>query len=368
MVDNSMLTVDPVRMRSVPGPKPGSFVPADSDGAIYWPTGGVSVGNRLWLVCTRTYRTPGQGFGFRVSGTRLAAFDFPTAGADPVFRGIFTTPGNPGAFNAAGDQVGIAWDGAMVADGGYVYAYGTRPRPMGSPLGNDLFLSRVPAGSLATPSAWTYFTGTGWSSSSAAAASLLAPGGTGTPGSFSLARTAGGWVIDGKANGIFSVGISTWAAPSLTGPWTQRPDVVAAFPAKTTPGEYTYGGYRLPAFPLSSGRSLFVYSRNSGQYSDLVANSNRYMPQFLEVDGPGALVVPPPTTPPPPPATSPPVVVPPPPGVPPVVVPTTQPPVVDPPPVVVPPVVVVQTTTPPPAVEPDVKVPVPVPTGVVPIP
>jgi hypothetical protein len=164
---------------------------------------------------------------------------------------------------------------------------------MGSPLGNDLFLARVPTNLLGTPSEWRYFTGTGWANSSTTAASLLNPAGTGTPGSFSLVRGAAGWVIDGKANGIFSVGISTWTAPSLTGPWTQRPDVVPAFPPQRTPDEFTYGGYRLPAYPLNppgSGRILFAYSRNSGRYSDLIANSNLYMPQFLEVGDPARLV------------------------------------------------------------------------------
>jgi hypothetical protein len=283
LVSNSLVTVDNLRLRSVPGPTAGSaWIPDDASGSAYWPVGAVSVGQRLWVLCSHVDRGAGS-FGFAMRDVRLAAFDVP-AGGDPVFRGTFAVPG-AGAFAADGSQAGVAWNGAITSSGGYVYVYGTRPRPFGAPLGADMFVARVAAAALATPSSWTYWDGTAWSADQGAAASLLDPAGYGVPPSFDVSPLpGGGWVADGKANGIFSEGISTWTAPAPQGPWRQQADVLPHFPGKLVASEFTYGGYRLP-YPLGSGRGLLVYSRNAS-WEAVLADTGLYMPQFVEVDPP----------------------------------------------------------------------------------
>jgi hypothetical protein len=92
----------------MPGPNPGgAFIPDDSDGAVYRPCGGVSVGGRLWLVSARSYRSS-AGLGWRASSPRLAAFDVPIGG-DPVYRGTVPMPGS--AFDAAGNQLELRHPG-----------------------------------------------------------------------------------------------------------------------------------------------------------------------------------------------------------------------------------------------------------------
>ena len=278
MVSNSLVTYDAQRLRSLPGPNPGgAFIPDDSDGAFYWPCGGVSVGGRLWLVSARSYRSS-AGLGWRASNPRLAAFDVPIGG-DPVYRGTVPMPGS--AFDAAGNQIGIAWNAAVTIEGGTVYFFGTRPQP--GAFGAAMFLAEAPATSLSTPTTWRYWTPSGWSTDAAQAAPLINAGPGGVPGGFGVTKTATGYVITGKVNAFLSGGISQWSAPSVTGPWSQNADILPSFPPPLAAGDWSYGGFLIPALSMSSGRMLLAYSRNNWYWDQLMANANYYMPQFAEV-------------------------------------------------------------------------------------
>jgi hypothetical protein len=273
-----MVTVDDRRLRSLPGPRPAdAFIPNDTDGAFYWPIDGISVGNQLWLVCLRSY--PGGPAGFRPTGVKLAAFDVP-AGGDPVFRGTFSMPSTTGAFDAVGNEIGIAWDGAITVEGATAYVFGTRPK-VGF-VGNDLFLARVPAVSLSNPSLWQFWTGATWSSSATAATPLVHVEQGGVPGSFGLSRVPDGYSIVGTVDPVHGRDIAQWTSASLTGPWTRRAPILPAWPPALAPEEIHYGGYLIPEMQMSSGRTLLAYSRN-GAWSQITAHANYYMVQFVEV-------------------------------------------------------------------------------------
>jgi hypothetical protein len=127
---------------------------------------------------------------------------------------------------------------AFVRDGGYVYMFGTPNGRLGAAR-----LARVPEASVLTKSAYTYWTGSGWSASESAAVDVV----SGPVAELSVQKNAytGGWVMTYMQGSD----IVLRSASGPTASWSV-PQVIAS--SADYPG--LYGGF---IHPWSSGPNLY---------------------------------------------------------------------------------------------------------------
>lgn len=198
------------------------------------PTAGVSVGTRQYLsyMSVRSWDFPGEW------ATNYARIAF----SDDNGQTWDSTSG-PTWDNGTTDLSGFQMH-ALVRDGGYVYMFGTPSGRFGS-----VRLARVPEAQVLTKSAYTYWTGSTWSTSESAAAALF----TGQVSEMSVIHdvAAGRWVMM-YASANEDVVLRTAASPTAT--WTAPQTVVT-----TADYPWVYGPFLHPS--SSNGELFFTVSQ-----------------------------------------------------------------------------------------------------------
>ena len=279
MVHNSFVLQDRGCLRGVTGPNGGEVIPNPTRSTFYWPQSGVVTGGRLVVFSLRVRRTGTGPLDFVAVGTDAAVFSLPTSrAAAPKLLRVVPTPAS------STPESRPAWGQAVVADGGYLYVYGSAKVTGELVFGKAVHLARVPAGELLTPSAWQYWDGEGWSVSAADSRHIVAAEPAGWSTSFTVARTEDGlFQMLTKENEFLGTDVITGFSEVPTGPFTRR--LVAKYPTlNTTPKQVFYTALSHPHLKVSAG-ILGHICRNtfSSSLAAVGRDADRYKPQFFPV-------------------------------------------------------------------------------------
>jgi hypothetical protein len=221
---------------------------------------------------------PTSTFGFAQQGIDVAELTF-GAGGIPTPTSIDATP--------ASYDTTTSWGSAVTSDAAYVYVYGTRQ----DGFGKDLYVARVPHGSLGTPSAWQFWDGAAWNGAVGTAAAILTPDSqrsVGTQGTV-WPRANGGWNLVSKNFDAIGNGVATWTASAPQGPWTPAGDV-APLPTETNSAGHTLVSYALSVhlgLPVASGKLLVSYNQADLTPVPGDRDVEPYMVHFIELGPPG---------------------------------------------------------------------------------
>ena len=164
--------------------------------------------------------------------------------------------------------------------GEWFYVYGTRQT--GQDFGRELYVAR--AGSTPQRTAAATSSGTARHGSRTTAGHRRA-----SRARRCLADALGPphrrqWVAVSKRDGDLGDFVYTWTAQSPVGPWTPRRGVSA--PAGFDTGKLKYAPLAHPEIPLADGNLLVSISRNTTDFSRLLADPEVGRPVFAEVARP----------------------------------------------------------------------------------
>jgi hypothetical protein len=235
-----------------------AWIAPPASGQAYWPASAVvDSAGRLQVFLMHVQYNP-----FTVFGFRIATYSLPSLSLVSISSLLPFT-----------DTVHPYGTTALVA-GGYAYLYSAHDQ--------DQLLARVPLSSVTSSSAYQFWTGSGWSSSSSAAAALQfnnVP--TPVVGIDLHAPIAGLWVVPygngylgtAKLVNQFSDDVSLFTAPAPQGPWTY------VGRAATTPsGLFSYGAVTSFLLTGLGGSAATIYSTN---VSGTPTTITQYGPRFV---------------------------------------------------------------------------------------
>jgi hypothetical protein len=262
-VHNSLLVQDKGCLTAVPAG--AEVIPSRGDGQWYWPQSAVVTGRRLVVLCARVERTGPGAFDFRTTGVDAAVFSL--SSGTPRFERVVDTPSSVAAEGA--DQYGKA----VLRQGDWLYLYGTRQEQ--GAFGRSVRVARVRATDLLEASAWTYWTGRGWS----ARPSLAAEVAHGWSTAFSVWADASGAVrMMTKAQDVYGHEVVSGRAPSPVGPFAARAVLTAR-----SGSVLLYNALAHPELRLAGGGVLVSVCRNSADLDVVFADTDLYKPQFASV-------------------------------------------------------------------------------------
>jgi hypothetical protein len=233
-----------------------SWITPPQPGTMYWPGGGVVVGNTLSVFLGHLLPAPPFG---QLLDRAVATFSLP----DLRLLGVTPLPFSPSD---------IGWGASAIpGSDGNVYIYGTRRPSCAFCFSDDGYVARAPAGSVANAATWTYFDGKTWSPNPAAAKPIL----SGAGAQLSIKPFRGGWLAISKAADFLSNNIVAWWSPSPTGPWTSFGTIYQ------TPS-YSAHSYTYMPDIISTTSTSIVYAFNVGTFStaESAANASLYGPRF----------------------------------------------------------------------------------------
>jgi hypothetical protein len=244
-VHNSILVEQGDRLTSTTG---GQAIPSESNGDYYWPTDGTVDGGLLRLFAGRVATTNGT---FESRGMALVTFRFDSRGY-PVYS-------SKRAVTNASEDTGVQWGTSLARSGGYLYVYGQQRRLSGWVFGRDVYLARVPTGSLSNRSAWTYWTGSGWVSDAGRAARIEKAETGRFASSFSVDKIGSRWLVESKENDMLGDKVIRMESGSPTGPFT----TVSSISAPGTDTQWAYQAKGHPELPLGNDRFLVTWNLGS---------------------------------------------------------------------------------------------------------
>jgi len=244
----------------------------------FWPNSAIVSGGRLYIFAMRV-RQIGTGWsGFSTYGASVAKFSLPRTGV-PQLQSVASLP--------AGNSDGaVLWGAGVVAQGSWIYVYGTQGVPLAQGLGRRMLVARVPAGHLSDPHALQFYGANAFSPTAASARPVIAaPGGVST--SVSVLPAAGGGVtVVSKRSEVFGRYVAEWTAPTPAGPFTLANATLLSAPSLTKPGELLYTPQAHRESRLAGGALLVTICRNNTAFTMLKADGLLYRPQFAAVPQP----------------------------------------------------------------------------------
>ena len=254
----------------------GQAVPDPSPTERYWTQGMFTTGGKLYVLCQRVANVNNT---FELRGVEIARFAFNSNGT-LTLEAMLSTPSTGKSLGNTVDTAQYSSD--AVVSRGFVYIFGFRNVP------NDpdykphrSFVARVATGSVASPSAWQFYSNGSWSGTMGDATSIL-------DGQVSSVRLVNGqWLMAYKPwNGLGDTVYierrsAPWATPSAT--------LTVASPAGTTAGGQHYVTYSPQLHPeqtLASGKLLLSIAWNGATLADMLADADLYKPRFYEITVP----------------------------------------------------------------------------------
>jgi len=244
----------------------------------YWPNSAIVSGGRLYIFAMRVrHNSTGWG-GFSTYGASVATFSLPRTGV-PRLQAVASLP----AGNSDGS---ILWGAGVVAQGPWVYVYGTQGVPIAQGAGRRMLVARVPAVRLGDPHALQFYGPGAFNPAAASARPVIAARG-GVSTSVSVLPAAGGGVtVVSKRSEVFGRYVAEWTAPTPAGPFTLANATLLSAPSLTRPGELLYTPQTHRESRLAGGALLVTICRNNTVFKTLQANGLLYRPQFAAVPQP----------------------------------------------------------------------------------
>lgn len=231
-----------------------SMLPAGAND-WWWPNDPVVEGNFLRVPVYQMTNGGAMPFPFVFTGLQgIATFSLPSLSFVSITT-LATDPNLP------------IYGQSIFASGGYDYIWSSDSAGLVS-YGH---VARVPVGQLSNTSAWTYFTGTSWSSDPYASARIS----NGNPQA--IVQRAGGYVMFSVPT--FSNVMTSSYACSPAGPWSPATDAYTI--PQVSGDEYAYGPAVHPEIDNASGQLLVSYDTNS--LSASASNVDLYRPHFVRV-------------------------------------------------------------------------------------
>ena len=221
---------------------------------FYWPsTVHPAGGQAVWMLAVKTLI---DASGIHIVGIGLGRYDINT-GRQLSFRDI---PGLNGK---------IGYGNEIFDYGGYTYLYGW----LGAKTTTYMYVARVPAGRL--DARWSYYTGTSWSPSPAAARPVLSGGGG--PGLLNLGNLG---LVAVSQDIMLGRTIWAWRAQTPYGPFTAK-HAVGTIPNEG-PGTFSYLAHPHPQYSTST-QTMFSFSTNTLSKMDPWAFVALYRPRFFTI-------------------------------------------------------------------------------------
>lgn len=277
MVRNSMLVSDERCLRAVVPDQGGAVIPNRPHSAVgYWPMSVVSIsmpGYDLVPVWAQRVRRSGSGvFDFETLGSSVALFVVRPGAAPQLVAVKDLVPD-------LADLSRPMWGAAAVADGDWIYVYGTANR--GDTLGFSVSVARVRADRLLDPEAMQFWDGYDWNSAAGSAAEVI-PGAGGTSQTFSVVHRGGMWYAVSKQDEFLGSYVRVWISSAPTGPFYEGP-VLAVLPSELEAGHLVYMVLAHPEVLPEENSMVLSYSRNDMYVQHIVDNPAQYRPRFLRV-------------------------------------------------------------------------------------
>lgn len=277
MVRNSMLVSEDRCLRAVVPDQGGAVIPNRPRSLVgYWPMSVVRIsmpGYDVVPVWAQRVRRSGTGaFGFETLGPSVAVFVVRPDGVPQLVAVKDLLP----------DRADVSrpmWGAAAVADGEWVYLYGTANR--GDTLGFSVSVARVRSDRVLDPDAIQYWDGFDWSSAAGSAAEVI-PGAGGTSQTFSVLHRGDLWYAVSKQDEFLGSYVRVWMAASPTGPFYEGP-VLAVLPSELHAGHLVYMVLAHPEVLPDRDSMVLSYSRNDINMQHIVDHPIQYRPRFLRV-------------------------------------------------------------------------------------
>jgi hypothetical protein len=242
--------------QSLVGPTNSPPTPNGTAPYWYWNTDGVVDQGHLYVFEAKIGSTDSPPpFDFAQTGMAIAKFSLPGMRLESV------TPTYGGA--------DVSWGVQLLREGPWTYIYGVES---GS-AGKEMHLARAHTGHLLGP--WEFATGSGWSSSPAASASLLGNVGS----SYGVTKVGDQYVL-ATTDSYLDPQIYLYTAPTPAGPFTGQTKIYTA--PEASQGLYTYNVAAHPEL-TTPGKLVLSYNVNSFALSDLYANISNNRARFITV-------------------------------------------------------------------------------------
>lgn len=230
----------------------------NEDSDWYWAGDGVVEGDHLRIMLLEFVKTGDDAFDFAFTGSAVASVNVHTMKLESI------TPLPSG---------GIEWGSAILKDGGYTYIYGVEDL---SSI-KYMHLARVRTGQLTDASAWSFWTGSGWSPDPTASTRIMSD----ISNEYSVSMFEGKYTLVTQDTSVpLSGDIEMYTSTSPTGPFTDETTLY------TTPEPggniFTYNAKAHPE--LGSKNTLVIsYNVNSFDTDDVYANVDNYRPRYVDV-------------------------------------------------------------------------------------
>lgn len=230
----------------------------NEDSDWYWSGDGVVEGYHLRIMLLEFVKTGSDAFDFAFRGSAVASVDLHTMKLEKI------TPLPSG---------GIEWGSSIMKDGAYTYVYGVEDLSSVK----YMHLARVRTGQLTDAAAWTFWTGSGWSTDAAASTRIM----SGVANEYSVSMFEGRYTLVTQDSNIpLSPDIEMYTSSSPTGPFTSETRLYST----PEPGGniFTYNAKAHPE--LGSKDTLVIsYNVNSFDTADVYANVDNYRPRYVDV-------------------------------------------------------------------------------------
>ncbi len=226
----------------------------------WWPNDPVVEGNDLRVPVYQMTNGGAQPFPLVFTGLQgIATFSLPSL----IFKGISTSLDDP---------TGPIYGQSILQTADYDYIYSS----VADGLVSHAYVARVPRGQLTDPAAWTFYTGTDWSTDPHDSQPIADV----NPQAV-IQRGAGGFAMFYVPT--FSNEVQVAYSCSPTGPWS---DGTSIYTAPQAGGNiYAYGTAVHPEIDDATGQLLVSYDTNSFDPAD-ASKVDIYRPHFVRVNLP----------------------------------------------------------------------------------
>ena len=273
MFRNSYILYDNGKVSAITGAngdKSSAAVPPGSpdERKWYWPGHGFVEGSTLYIFQTLMYQGGEGMWGFMYEATDILEYELPAVKLRKTTRIPFT------------GSADIHYGMAALNDGGYVYIYAQVDVDNSANPVSEVLAARTTVDRLYD--SWEYYTGSGWSPSSADAAKLEGLAGVPVSSQFNVFKLRGKYVLLTQNKRFNSGEIYTFISDTPYGPWRNK-QLIFNTTEQFTPKLLTYNAMAHPQFE-KDGMILVSYNVNTEEFSQQFSDVTTYRPRFFWVE------------------------------------------------------------------------------------
>lgn len=254
---------------------PQSLFRPDEPAHWEWPVGATAIDGRVHLLTWELRKTSEAGaFGFEMVGVNQIRIDNPLD--LPTAWNLTRTRVPHAEFSR---ERHTSWGAAVMADGEFVYVYGTQSFPEQRLKPRKMILARSPRQSFEDYSTWEFRTSAGWSREPRNLDHLSSAIATEYSVHRMLDREE--YLCVSHAD-FLSPRIQARVAPRPEGPWS---DTIDLWTCPEPASHRKYFAYSGKAHSEISGKNelMITYAVNSLEFGDLFSDPTLYWPRFVRV-------------------------------------------------------------------------------------